>query len=63
MAKSLRNLVYSVGIELDEALRMVSLYPAQVMQKSDTMGMLRKGYDANIVILDESLEVKQLLSA
>jgi N-acetylglucosamine-6-phosphate deacetylase len=33
MAKSLRNLVNMWVLKLDEALRMVSLYPAQVMKK------------------------------
>jgi N-acetylglucosamine-6-phosphate deacetylase len=61
MAKSLRNLVDHVGIELDEALRMVSLYPAQVMGKDDSMGKIEKGYDANLVMLDEALEVKSLI--
>jgi len=61
MAKCLRNLVNQVGIELDEALRMVSLYPAQVMQCAGSMGKIEKGYDANLVFLDESLEVKGLV--
>ncbi len=58
MAKSLQNLVNHVGIDLDEALRMVSLYPAQVMNKAGSMGRIEKGYDANLVMLDRSLEVK-----
>ncbi|MEO8171544.1 MAG: N-acetylglucosamine-6-phosphate deacetylase [Sediminibacterium sp.] len=62
MAKSLRNLVTHVGIELEEALRMVSLYPAQVMKKAAHMGMIEKGYDANLVILDEALEVKEIIN-
>ncbi|MDB5210415.1 MAG: N-acetylglucosamine-6-phosphate deacetylase [Sediminibacterium sp.] len=62
MAKSLRNLVDHVGIELDEALRMVSLYPAQVMKKADSMGRIAKGYDANLVILDELLEVNRMIN-
>jgi N-acetylglucosamine-6-phosphate deacetylase len=61
MAKSLRNLVNHVGIELEESLRMVSLYPAQAMKKSDRMGMIAKGYDANLVMLDELLEVKNIV--
>ena len=61
MAKSLRNLVNQAGIELDEALRMVSLYPAQAMKRADSMGKIEIGYDANLVLLDESLEVKGLI--
>lgn len=61
MAKSLNNLVNQVGIELGEALRMVSLYPAQVMNKSDKMGKIEKGYGANLVMLNESLEVINII--
>ncbi|MES2003670.1 MAG: N-acetylglucosamine-6-phosphate deacetylase [Bacteroidota bacterium] len=57
MAKSVRNLVNKAGIEVEEALRMASLYPAQVMKKADRMGKIEKGYDANLVMLDDSLEV------
>lgn len=57
MAKSLRNLVNHVGIDLDEALRMVSLYPAQAIQKAGTMGRIQNAYDANFVMLDDALEV------
>jgi N-acetylglucosamine-6-phosphate deacetylase len=60
MAKSVRNLVNQVGIELAEALRMVSLYPAQVMKKDHCMGKIEKGYDANLVMLDGLLEVTGL---
>jgi N-acetylglucosamine-6-phosphate deacetylase len=63
MAKSLRNLTGKAGIELDEALRMVSLYPAQVMGRADSMGKIEKGYDANLVMLDGSLEVKAITVA
>jgi N-acetylglucosamine-6-phosphate deacetylase len=63
MAKCLRNLVQNAGVDLDEALRMVSLYPAQVMQKDSVMGKIEKGYEANLVMLNESLEVTSILCA
>jgi N-acetylglucosamine-6-phosphate deacetylase len=59
MVKSLRNLVQHAGIDLAEALRMVSLYPAQVMKKGN-MGMIEKGSDANLVMLNPSLEVENI---
>ncbi len=61
MAKSLRNLVNHANIELDEALRMLSLYPAQVMKKENRLGKIEKGYDANLVFLNENLEVTDLI--
>lgn len=57
MAKSVRNLVNRADIALEEALRMVSLYPAQVMQLDHRLGKIEKGFEAALVLLDDSLEV------
>lgn len=62
MASSVRNLVNKCDIDLGEALRMVSLYPAKVMNKQDQMGKLALGFDANLVFLNDALEVVQLIS-
>lgn len=63
MGKSLLNLIHKAGIDAAEALRMVSLYPAQVMGKANTMGKIEKGFDANLVFLNASLEVEGTSSA
>lgn len=55
MYKALQNLVKHVGIETGEALRMCSLYPAQVMQLDDQLGQIAKGYKAKLVLIPESL--------
>lgn len=55
MYKALQNLVIHCGIELSEALRMCSLYPAQVMQLDDHLGKLTKGYKASMVLIPEDL--------
>jgi N-acetylglucosamine-6-phosphate deacetylase len=55
MYKALQNLVKHVGIETGEALRMCSLYPAQVMGLDDKLGMVAKGYRSNMVLLPELL--------
>lgn len=62
MAKSVRNLVNHAGIELGEALRMTSLYPAQVLKKEATMGKISKGYAGNLVMLSEALEVENMVT-
>lgn len=56
MYKALQNLVKHVGIETGEALRMCSLYPAQVMGLDDQLGMIAKGYRSNMVLLPELLD-------
>ncbi len=57
MAKGVKNLVEKIGIELSEALRMASLYPARLLGMSNRLGMIKKGYNADMVFLDEELNV------
>ena len=56
MYKALQNLVKHVGIETGEALRMCSLYPAQVMQMDGQLGRIEKGYKAKMVLLPQLLD-------
>ena len=57
MAKGVKNLVSKTNIELSEALRMASLYPARLLGLSNTLGMIKKGYAASFIFLDEQLNV------
>jgi N-acetylglucosamine-6-phosphate deacetylase len=62
MNKAVKNLVDHCRIDLDEALRMCSLYPAKVMGRGNELGMIKKGYKANIVVLNKKMEVEELIS-
>jgi N-acetylglucosamine-6-phosphate deacetylase len=57
MAASVRFLVDDVGIPLDEALRMASLYPAEFLGAGDRHGRIGAGRPADIVHLDDALRV------
>ncbi|WP_213992810.1 N-acetylglucosamine-6-phosphate deacetylase [Sodalis sp. dw_96] len=48
MIDAVRNSVDYVGIPLDEALRMATLYPAQALGVSDRLGTLQVGKAANL---------------
>lgn len=61
MNKAVQNLVKHTGVELSEALRMCSLYPARVMGLEKELGKIEKGYQARIVLLDEHNEVLELI--
>jgi N-acetylglucosamine-6-phosphate deacetylase len=63
MISSVKNLVNKVTIPLEEALRMVSTYPAKAIEKNNTMGKIQVGYPANLVCLNEALEVENLITA
>lgn len=61
MIEGVRNLVSMVGLPLDEALRMASLYPARTLGMSDVLGSITPGKIANLVILNDKLEVSNTL--
>ena len=59
MIEALRNAVELLCLPLSEALRMVSLYPAQFLRLDMTHGMIAPGYAADLVAFDpESWTVK-----
>lgn len=57
MASAIRNCVKLLGLELSEALRMASLYPAQFLNIDDKVGKIAPGLKANLTLLDEDLQV------
>jgi N-acetylglucosamine-6-phosphate deacetylase len=59
MLQCVRNAVTHVGIELEEALRMASLYPARLM-KNQQLGKIEAGYAAGFVVFDEHLELQRV---
>jgi len=61
MNKAVKNLVEYAGISLEEALRMCSLYPARAVNISDETGMIKKGYKADIVLLDADLNLLNII--
>ncbi len=57
MIKGVKNLVEKCGIELSEALRMASLYPARLLGMSNELGMIKRGYRNDVIFLDKELNV------
>jgi imidazolonepropionase-like amidohydrolase len=45
----------SFGLPKDEALKAVTLYPAQIMNVADRLGSIEKGKMANLVVTDGDL--------
>ncbi len=60
MMSSIRVLLDAVGLPLDEALRMASLYPSEAMGMVGDRGCLQSGSRADMVHLSEELEVRQV---
>ncbi len=60
MISAVRFVHRTLGLDLAEALRMASLYPAQAVGKAARHGRLAPGTAANIVALSDGLDVKQV---
>lgn len=63
MVKCAKNFVTHCNINVDEALRMCSLYPARVIKKENELGIIATGRNANMVVLDDALHVLETITA
>ncbi len=55
MAEAVKNCVKHCEIQLSEALRMASLYPARILSRENSLGRIAHGYFADISILSNEL--------
>lgn len=58
MATAVRNSVRLLGLPLEEAARMASTYPARFLGLDHRLGRIDAGYRADLVLLDEALQVR-----
>ncbi|YBV96626.1 N-acetylglucosamine-6-phosphate deacetylase [Phyllobacteriaceae bacterium JZ32] len=59
MISAVRFIHHAIGLPLDEALRMASLYPARSIGLDDQLGGLREGMRASFLHLDDQLDVRR----
>jgi N-acetylglucosamine-6-phosphate deacetylase len=59
MVGAVRNAVSLLGLELEEALRMASTYPAAFLKLDGELGRIAAGQRADLVLLDGQLGVSQ----
>ncbi|MFN2438270.1 MAG: N-acetylglucosamine-6-phosphate deacetylase [Chitinophagaceae bacterium] len=62
MHSSFVNLVKNAGIETAEALRMCSLYPAQVIKADNLYGKIAPGYAAQFVVINKELNLVDVIT-
>lgn len=62
MLQSVRNGVEKMGLDLEEALRMASTYPASLL-KDKKRGLLAPGYEADLVHFDKDWHLLGLVTA
>jgi N-acetylglucosamine-6-phosphate deacetylase len=58
MMQAVKNCVEHAEIELDEALRMASTYPSQLIKKDKQTGYIKPGYQADFIAFDKKLIVQ-----
>jgi N-acetylglucosamine-6-phosphate deacetylase len=59
MATAVRNAVSLLGLELAEAARMASEYPAAFLGLDRELGRIEAGYRANFALLDDDMKVSR----
>ena len=62
MHKAFLNLVQFVQVPIEEALKMCSLYPAELMGLGKKYGRIAPGYSAQFLILDINLNLKEVIT-
>ncbi|WP_316802078.1 N-acetylglucosamine-6-phosphate deacetylase [Pedobacter nototheniae] len=61
MLEAVKNCVYECEIDLAVALKMGTLYPAQLIGIENLTATIEAGHQANLVILDEQLHLKKVI--
>ena len=59
MDRALRNALEMLDVDLPLAVRLVSTNPAQLLGLGQSKGRLDPSFDADLVLLDQQLEVRQ----
>jgi len=59
MAAAVRNAVSLLGLDLAEAARMASEYPAEFLGLGAELGRIAPGYRANLVLMDDDFKVQK----
>lgn len=61
MMKAVRNCVQQINIDLPEALRMASLYPARVLKIDNETGLIERNYKASFAVFDNELNLLEAI--
>lgn len=61
--KAIRNVYQNTNYPLNEVVRMASYNGAEYCKVADTKGLIKEGYDADLVLFDEDIDVKKVFVA
>jgi N-acetylglucosamine-6-phosphate deacetylase len=57
MMKAVKNCLQYCNIDLQEAIRMASLYPAKILGIENEFGLIERNYNASFVVFDNEMNV------
>ncbi len=56
-----RNMYKEVGVPLYDAVKMASSTPARVIGIDNQKGYIKEGYDADILLFDDNINIKNVM--
>jgi N-acetylglucosamine-6-phosphate deacetylase len=62
LSDCVRNMYKTVGAPLFSAVRMASLTPAEVLGFANQKGKIEKGYDADLILFDDEINIKSVIT-
>ena len=57
MLEAVKNTVELLGLSIDEAIRMASIYPARMMGVDHKLGFIKSGYNASLIAIDDDYQL------
>lgn len=61
MLQAVKNCVTHCGISLNDAVKMGTLYPAQLIGIENLTATIKTGHQANLLVLDDELNLKEVI--
>ncbi len=62
LSDCVRNMYKCIGTPLYSAVKMASLTPASVCGYADRKGKIQKGYDADLILFDDEINIKSVVT-
>ncbi|MFL5727948.1 MAG: amidohydrolase family protein, partial [Cytophagaceae bacterium] len=60
MLESFQNCYRYVGVDMEEAVKMSSTYPAQYLRVDHYLGKIKEGYAADMIVLNKDLAIEKV---
>ena len=59
--RAVNNVYHNVGYPLYEAVKMATFNPARHCKVEDRKGLIKEGYDADLILFDENINIKKVI--